>query len=346
MSNIELKPFKILSSTSIAFKSDYSQEDLNQQLKKNYLSQTPFQRNQIRSSIHKNFIKQKILNLQNKKYDFNIDTNYLMKNFEIENVNNLEKEIIETLKQKAESIEKEKEITDKDNNVNIYPIRSRGISLKRYFSSKEKLLHKNSESVNNFNKNFTKIRKIESSNVIVIQDCDSFNQLNKAKQSGKELSKGKTATDFFKNLNNKSNLKNNAFDNKKMINAHDNNNNNIIFKNQSSDNTEFYFYHKNEDNKNHSEMHNYFGYKKRPKTNQLKASPSLNTNNGKSQTSKKIGFLMSNKNLKNFDMLNDFENKGVTVVNRKHDSVKYKDLSHNIQVVKVDKILLDKVKNF
>lgn len=320
---------------------------------KDFYTKTPFQRIENRNSLQKNLIKQKITNIKNKKFDFNINTNLIMKNLNVlENSKNIEKQIIASVKQNAESLEKAKLFTEKDDdNVSIYAIRPQGVSLKRYFSSKEKMLKKNSEiSVEKFYKNSMKVKKIESSNILVIQDSEkSYSNFNSGKKSAKKLksaeNKNKTGADFIKK-----NLLAEANDNYNCYSSNNNKNinNNKVFKNQSTENTEYFFYHKQEqNNKNkNSELHNYFGYQKRPQTNILKFSGTLACANKRIVSSKGIGFSAEKKGFYVNRDAAEADSNGVVVVNRKHASLQYKDLSKEIQIIKVDRILLDKIKKF
>jgi len=335
---LELNPSKIQSCSSLAFKHGNSNENINIKLKKDYFNQTPFQRIETRNLFQKSLIKQKVLCIQNKNYDFNINTNLVMKNIKLENINNIEKQIIAYVIERAENLEKFKQTTEKEDSISISPIRPQGVSLKRYFSSKQKLFKNASESLRDLNKNLATVRKIDNTNIIVIKDYKD--NLNSQIQAKKLLSKGKTATNFFAPL--EISKKNTLAEVNKIL------------KNQFSENTEFYFYNKNENNKNNSELRNYFGYKKRPQTNNLNASPGISNEKRRTISSKNFGFSAENNGnnkgraasrlSKNKDL--ESERKGVIFINRKHASVQYKDLSKEIQVVKVGNILLNKLKNF
>jgi len=278
-----------------------------------------------------------------------------MKNINLlEKTKSIEKEIIESvIKQNNEGLEKAKPITEKDDSISICPIRPQGVSLKRYFSSKEKLMKNSSEnSSKNLKKNLTAVRKIESRSLIFIDDFGKIKNfyeenLRNNKIAGRE-NKRRIGADYF------------TLEIKKNLLGEENNNNknnyiNKVLKHQSTDNTEFYFYNKQEENKkNSSEWHNYFEYHKRPQTNQLQASTGFergkrrNLDQNKFSISpEKKGFYRKNTTFQIYkDKHPEADSKEPIVVNRKHGSLQYQDLSKEIEIIKVDRNLLEKIKNF
>lgn len=288
----------------------------------NILSQTPFQRIENRNIIERSLLKQKINHLQNKKFDFNINTK-LIKNVKLENIDNIEKEIFKSIK----NSEKFDNIGNIENDEHLYKSmeRTKSISLKRYYSSKEKLFPSPTQPRNEFEQAVTKVKKLNN-NIILIEDFKG------------KIDKNKIISAFDK----KGNSDINFFSQDKIIESNK-------FKNQCSNNTEIYFYHKN---MNFSpELKNYFHYKKRPQTNYVKASPFFLSKTKRIISSKNSEILDKKQNNNNnrpfsYSQQGFKDNNQEVIINRKHASVQYKDLSKNIQVIKVDRLTLNKIKNF
>jgi hypothetical protein len=270
-----------------------------------------------KNSFQKYLIKEKVLNMHNKKYDFNINNTNLIKNIKIENLNNLENELIKNLNDTKNL----KIIGTNENEDNLYSLKNMptSISLKRYLSNKEKI-NKNNIKVlsNNEVNNNLKVKKLDN-DLIVISDLYIENLIKKRDS----------------NYDRKS----------KTPNLIGNEKNNYKVKSQATENTQWYFFNKN--SISNSESKNYFKYKKRLR--QIKPVSSIISNYFKKPDVSNLSLVNPEKKdvyikEKISKGKNDI-NKEI-IITRKHSSVQCRDLSDQVHIIKVDRILLDKMKNF